>query len=118
VILTGVALLAVSCSPNEANQKGVGASCSTDKDCQSGQTCLNFKGGYCGVKGCFHDTDCPTGSACVAYVDGSNYCFLTCVEKIDCNQNRPAEYESNCSSNVTFVDGKQGDRKACVPPSG
>ena len=61
------------------------------------------------------------GGRCGNYVriqhdDGMNYCFRTCVDKPDCNENRDAENESNCSSSVTFVDGANG-RKACVPPS-
>ncbi|MBT8468891.1 MAG: hypothetical protein KJN97_09095 [Deltaproteobacteria bacterium] len=45
-----------------------------------------------------------------------NYCFRVCQDKPECNRNRTAENESNCSANVVFVDGP-GDRKACVPPS-
>jgi hypothetical protein len=45
-----------------------------------------------------------------------NYCFRACVDKAECNANRGPEVESNCSSNITRVDG--GETKACVPPSG
>jgi hypothetical protein len=82
-----------------------------------GQSCLQFKGGYCGEADCLHDTDCPASSACIAHDDGTNYCFRTCLDKAECNENRDPENESNCSSSVTFVDGDMG-RKACVPPSG
>ena len=47
--------------------------------------------------------------------EGTNYCFLVCNEKEDCNQNRSGENEANCSSNITRVGG--GSEKACVPPS-
>lgn len=125
-------LMAFGCaddsSESEANKKGVGAQCTQDSEClQEGdcatgpcirQTCLNgFKGGYCGVKACTKNDECPTGSACVTHTDGNNYCFLQCSSKADCNVNRTAAYESNCSSSVTFVE-KSTTGKACVPPSG
>jgi hypothetical protein len=104
--------------------RGVGAECGADGGgCASDQMCLTeFKGGYCGEKNCAHDTDCPSGSACIAYMaaaDGgtTNYCFLVCINKADCNVTRTTANEANCSSNQTFVDGTMG-RKACVPPSG
>lgn len=103
----------------EAQKHGVGAACTKDADCFVGDTalkCLSFKGGYCGLEGCQGDADCPAGSGCVAHDDGSSYCFLLCTDKPQCNYTRPAEIESNCVSNVDFVDGKNG-RKACVPPS-
>jgi hypothetical protein len=114
------AAAAVSCSDNgtPAEQRGVGAQCVTQSDCKEGLDCLDFKGGYCGLSGCTHDSDCPEGSACIlSYQPGTNYCFLVCVDKSDCNHFRAVDYESNCSSNVTFADGAKG-RKACVPPSG
>jgi hypothetical protein len=112
--------LASACGDDDdgtpADQIGVGAQCANDDQCKEGQTCLlQFKGGYCGLDNCTGDADCPAGSACVAH-EGTNYCFRICVEKIECNRNRALENESNCSANITFVDGDQG-RKACVPPS-
>ncbi len=103
-----------------ADKIGVGASCSANGDCLEGQVCLlNFKGGYCGLTGCTGDVDCPGGSACVTHDDGVNYCFRICTDKAyDCNRNRPPEIESNCSSNITFVESGHTGAKACVPPSG
>lgn len=101
----------------EADKIGVGAVCSVAEDCLDGQVCLPFKGGYCGLSGCTGDVDCPQGSACVKHTDGVNYCFRICVDKAECNRNRPVDLESNCSSSVDFVDGK-GTLKACVPPTG
>jgi hypothetical protein len=118
-LMTTVALAISSCGGDgtEADRAGVGAACSKAEDCpKEANQCLAFKGGYCGLEGCQKDQDCPSGSACVAHTDQKAYCFLICVEKIDCNRNRPAEIESNCSSNVTFVSGNKGI-KACVPPS-
>jgi hypothetical protein len=111
-------LSALSCGGGtEADRQGVGAQCTKADDCLTGQQCLPFKGGYCGVQGCTADKDCPSGSACVHHTDGINYCFRTCIDKVDCNRNRSLENESNCSSSVTFVEtGKTV--KACVPPSG
>jgi hypothetical protein len=102
---------------SEAQRRGVGAACAGDLDCaEPGQTCLAFKGGYCGVEDCSSNADCPFGSACVAHDDGTNYCFLICTDKPQCNLGRPLEFEANCSSNVTFVENANG-KKACVPPS-
>jgi len=102
---------------SEADRRGVGSECSNNDDCtEQGQTCLPFKGGYCGVAGCVEDTDCPGGSLCVTHDDGANYCFLVCGDKADCNANRSVDNESNCVASVTFAD--QGSGKACVPPSG
>ena len=81
-----------------------------------GQTCLAFKGGYCGVQGCAKAGDCPVGSACVSHTDGKNYCFLICNDKAQCNVHRPLEVEANCSSSITFADGTKNS-KACIPPS-
>ena len=111
-------LLVVGCGSN-ADSLGVGAQCTMTSECNTAEheVCLTqFKGGYCGLEGCMHDTDCPTDSACIAHTDGHNYCFRTCDLKTDCNANRDATVESNCSSSVTFVD-PAANRKVCVPPS-
>ncbi len=80
--------------------------------------CLTeFTGGYCGIKDCSEDADCPSGSKCVIHDNGSNYCFLNCVEKVDCNSNRPDDVQSNCVGNTTFVE-EEVEVKSCVPPSG
>jgi hypothetical protein len=106
-----------SAGGNEAQRRGVGAACSRNEDCsETGQTCLPFKGGYCGVQGCTTAAGCPVGSACVTHSDGKNYCFLTCTEKPQCNLSRPADVEASCTSSVTFADGTKSS-KACVPPS-
>jgi hypothetical protein len=111
-------MLVVGCGGN-ADSVGVGAQCTMTSECATdlAETCLPFKGGYCGVEGCVHDADCPELSACVMHTDGHNYCFRLCIDKTDCNANRDPVNEANCVSNVTFVDGTQG-RKACVPPNG
>lgn len=109
-----------ACGGNSADNLGVGAQCAATSECDTtlNEVCLTqFKAGYCGVEGCTHDTDCPTDSACIAHTDGSNYCFRTCATKPDCNANRDAVNEANCSSTATFIDPVMG-RKACVPPSG
>jgi len=117
-------LLAFACGGDddtEADRLGVGAQCvGTDIPCdeETDQVCLTqFKGGYCGLEGCADDDDCPEASACILHTDSKTYCFRICVDKAECNANRDADNESNCSSNVNFVEGAQG-RKACVPPSG
>ncbi|MDZ4696082.1 MAG: hypothetical protein SGI86_13115 [Deltaproteobacteria bacterium] len=103
----------------EADRLGVGAQCAKTDDCQDGQTCLTqFKGGYCGISGCTKDADCPATSACVAHDDGMKYCFRTCAEKIECNENRTLELESNCSSSATLVETQKSPTKVCLPPSG
>ena len=120
VVLSGVVLsgaVAACGDESEAQRRGVGAGCLTNDDCtETGQTCLAFKGGYCGVAGCVTDANCPDGSGCVAHTDGSNYCFLICDAKADCNVSRAADSEANCSSTATWADANNG--KACVPPSG
>jgi hypothetical protein len=117
------AVLMLACGDDDddagsaAQRRGVGAACTADPDCEEpGQRCLPFKGGYCGVAGCQTDANCPSGSACVTHDDGSNYCFLVCREKPECNIYRPADVEASCVSSIDFTDGK--GLKACVPPSG
>jgi hypothetical protein len=116
----GLLALLAACGDDDpkADRLGVGAQCTSTDQCdeETNQQCLAFKGGYCGIQGCTGDADCPEASACIAHTDGMNYCFRTCVEKVDCNANRDADNEANCSSSVTFVDDTMG-RKACVPPS-
>ena len=109
----------------EADERGVGAACNDDGDCNpegadtdgiQDQRCLQpFAGGYCGIEGCLDHDDCPDGSACIAHTDGKNYCFRICTDKAECNENRPADVESNCSANVVFTSPLSV--KACVPPS-
>jgi hypothetical protein len=102
----------------------VGAQCDVQEDCRKDeregdvtkQCLLQFKGGYCAIDGCERDLECPGGSACVEHSDGTSYCFRVCNDKTECNRNRAPENESNCSSNVTFLERSGG--KACVPPSG
>ncbi len=111
-----IALL-VGCGGDDADDLGIGAECAVNDDCdvEGGQSCLGFKGGYCGLEGCLAHEDCPESSACVAHDDGINYCFRICVDKVDCNENRSVENEANCSSSVDFVEPLAA--KACVPPS-
>jgi hypothetical protein len=111
-------LLTLGCG-SDADALGVGAECASNSDCdtEGGQSCLGFKGGYCGLAGCTGDGDCPESSACITHDDGRNYCFRTCANKPDCNANRSVDNEANCVSSVTWVDGDMG-RKACNPPSG
>lgn len=115
--------LSVGCGDGdtEADRIGVGAQCAASAECPAEMgielECLRqFKGGYCGLRGCVGDGDCPEGSACIAHEDRNNYCFRVCQNKSECNRNRSVENESNCSANVVFVDERQ-ERKACVPPS-
>ena len=115
-----VVLLLCSCGGgSEAIRRGVGAECNASLTCsEADQVCLTeFKGGYCGRSACLHDADCPQGSACVTDDGQVNYCFLVCLDKPECNGGRDAEEESNCSSNITFVDEQDDNIKACVPPS-
>jgi hypothetical protein len=112
-----LAMMLVACGDDDADDLGIGAQCEIADDCAPDQSCLPFKGGYCGLSPCAHDVECPPASACIAHDDGINYCFRTCVDKVDCNANRDLENEANCSSSATFVDPADG-RKACIPPSG
>jgi len=111
-------VLAAGCGGSDADALGIGAECTVNEDCNvdDGQSCLGFKGGYCGRQDCTGDIDCPEDSRCVAHDDGINYCFRTCVDKVECNENRSVDNEANCSSNITFVDAPASG-KACVPPS-
>ena len=117
-VVCWLALFVSSCgdSGTEADRRGVGAQCTKVEDCASGQQCLAFKGGYCGLQGCAANRDCPVGSACVHHDDGMNYCFRICVDKVECNRNRLLENEANCSASITFIETTNS--KACVPPSG
>ena len=112
--------LLAACGGDDADSLGVAAQCTATDECDSdnGQSCLlDFKGGYCGIVDCTDDTGCPDNSACVTHDDGMNYCFRTCTDKAECNANRGADNEANCSSSVTFVETQAGSVKACVPPS-
>jgi hypothetical protein len=119
--------LALACGDddgNAADRVGVAAECSTSSPCPTARrgddqlqlVCLSaFRGGYCGIADCQSDTDCPDGAACVSHDGGERFCFRTCQDKAECNRNRSAENEANCSSNVDFVSAQSA--KACVPPS-
>ena len=117
--LCALVLAAWGCGSNQnaANQAGIGAQCSMTSDCTTaGEVCLTeFNGCYCGLSGCVHDADCPQGSACVTD-NQTNYCFLVCAAKTDCNLHRSAANESDCTSSLPFVDGAM-NRKVCRPPN-
>lgn len=126
-ILVACAVLAMACGDDEdgteADRLGVGAECASDDDClQEGDGGINlrclrqFKGGYCGLEDCVNNAECPERSACVAHEDNVNYCFRSCVDKPECNLNRSPDNESNCSSNVDYVEDDTPG-KSCVPPS-
>ncbi len=104
----------------EADRLGVGSECTSTDECDESteQSCLpDFKGGYCGIVDCRADADCPEFSACVLHDDGNHYCFRTCTDKAECNENRSEEFESNCSSSIEFLEEQEEPTKACVPPS-
>lgn len=130
-VLWLTALAALACHAEEpegteADQVGVAAQCQVDDHCNHEhetegdpfelQCLTNFKGGYCGIVDCTAHEDCPEASACVTHDDGRNYCFRLCVDKAECNLNRDADQEANCSANITYVGADVG--KACVPPEG
>lgn len=122
LLLTLGLVLAIGCGDDssESDRLGVGSECMATDECDedTNQSCLAaFKGGYCGIENCASSEDCPEDSACVIHDDGTNYCFRTCLDKAECNANRSVDNESNCSSNVDFIDDV-GNLKACVPPSG
>ncbi len=116
LILFATSFSGLSACGDDANDEHIGGECDSKGDCENEElTCLTeFKGGYCGAKDCEGDDDCLDGSICVTH-EGTNYCFLVCLEKEECNDNRESDNESNCSSNIDRVDG--GNDKACVPPS-
>jgi hypothetical protein len=112
-------MFAFACG-DSADDLGVGGQCTGNDQCDADtmQICLPFKGGYCGIAGCTKDADCPDLSSCVAHTDGMNYCFRNCIDKGECNRNRDAVNEANCSANITFVEpANNTGLKACVPPS-
>jgi hypothetical protein len=121
VTLAAFLLVFASACDDDADDLGIGAQCTADDQCNVDlmQVCvLQFKGGYCGKKDCVTEADCPDLSSCVIHTDGKNYCFRNCLDKAECNENRDAENESNCSANITFaVPADNVGLKACVPPS-
>lgn len=123
LFVAGTLAVGVACGDddNAANDRFIGAECSVIADCDDDNEdtepldcLLEFAGGYCGDASCLGDVDCPDGSVCVEDV-ATNYCFLTCVNKSDCNDHRTVDNEANCSSNVVILDGT--NTKVCVPPS-
>lgn len=111
----------------DADDSGVASECEVSEDCpiwehedetEEQLTCLTqFTGGYCGIQGCESTADCPERSICVAHEDGESYCFRECLDKAECNENRP-EHEANCSSNFVWAEPEDDDgAKACIPPS-
>lgn len=116
-----LALVPLAAGCGDADSLGVAAECSTEAPCpelddEVTLACLTeFKGGYCGLKGCAANADCPENAICVTH-GGENYCFRTCTDKTECNANRTEKNEANCSSSITRVEA--GSSKACVPPSG
>lgn len=103
----------------DADKLGIGAQCDAENTCATNDdfeiACLTeYKGGYCSLKGCAKNADCPEDSICVTH-NGANQCFRSCTNKDECNANRDADNESNCSSSIETVEKDSG--KACLPPS-
>lgn len=103
---TLVLLLAVvGCQANT-----VGNSCTVDRDCDRGQTCMldGFPGGFCS-KGCVQEgatTDCPAGTICTR-TSGPNpaiFCGNSCTEDAQC---RGGAYLCRAITNSA--------EKACAP---
>lgn len=72
------------CGPKITGTQALGAACTADADCLTGQ-CLTeaedkrFTGGYCTLKGCDRlGTPCPTGSACQPIGPNSRICLQEC----------------------------------------
>lgn len=119
----------VGCSDGtEADRIGVAAICEENADCPEVdvageatqlQCITDFSGGYCSIPDCDGAADCPDGATCVAHTDGRNYCFRECASKSECNANRPADDEANCSANFEYADAADdaAGLKACIPPS-
>jgi hypothetical protein len=118
--LTLLAATGIACGSSDANTLLIGGECADNAACDNEDlTCISaFAGGYCGSEGCTADADCAEGSVCVTH-EATNYCFLVCVDKADCNTNRTVENEANCvgAGTLTRVDPAAGEDKACVPPS-
>jgi hypothetical protein len=123
----GTALAAMACGDddgNEADAVGIAATCAATADCPrvpfaGADECLTqFTDGYCGLPDCTVSADCPQGAICVLHDDGATYCFRECLDKPECNRNRPPEAEANCSSSFDFNDPADDvGQKACIPPS-
>lgn len=122
-----LAVLLSACGGADADAVGVASTCERSSDCPEVtidgavvqlQCIRDFSGGYCSIEGCTEALDCPLASTCVAHTDGSNYCFRDCLDKGECNANRPPDLEANCSSSFDFAtpSDDQG-QKACIPPS-
>lgn len=86
-------------------QSSVGRPCTSDQECDFGQSCLTqLPGGYC-TKSCSIDGDtreCPGGTVCANH-GTALLCSATCQQQSDCR----AEYECNGVSNSSL--------KACRP---
>lgn len=121
ISLSIITLFSCSDSEPQVDQIGIGGECTVNNDCNQELdtlACLSeFKGGYCGKADCSSNLDCPVGSVCVAH-EGSNYCFRSCAEKVECNENRSLENEANCSGSFTLANISDSTTlKACIPPS-
>jgi len=104
---------------NESDKIGIAGECKTDEDCKTeGLTCLlDFKGGYCGVADCTKNEDCPESSLCVTE-NSKNFCFRSCTDKVECNENRSEDNEANCSGSFDLASQDDTTKlKACIPPS-
>lgn len=128
-----LALSCVACGDDDANHAdtiGIAATCATTSECPRVPShsadggvvqlvCLTqFKGGYCGLPDCTTSADCPNQSICVLHDDGNTYCFRECLDKPECNANRPVDDEANCSSSFDFNEPMDDmGQKACIPPS-
>ncbi|MCS6915666.1 MAG: hypothetical protein RMK29_12540 [Myxococcales bacterium] len=79
------------CGPKRPMGGGIGAACTRDADCATGQ-CIteaqdrSFVGGYCTVRGCNERQPCPAGSSCVGVSGGMRVCLAHCMKPEDCRK--------------------------------
>lgn len=98
------------CGPKRSGGGAVGAACTGDADCATGQ-CIteaqdrSFVGGYCTLRGCGERQPCPMGSSCIGF-NGMRVCLAQCMRDDDCRKGYAC-----CSGPGPIIPGRQ----VCVP---
>ncbi len=95
-----------SCVPKKGIDKGVGATCATGDDCNSGSCLDSFPGGYCTSACGTQFQTCEPGSECYSFGDGGSSCLVLCQGNEECRQGYRCE---------EVASGDSGSRGYCVP---
>lgn len=94
------------CIPKKGLDRGVGATCSSNDECNSGTCLTSYPGGYCTSACGTQFQACEPGSECYSFQGGAANCYFMCQDNSNCRAGYRCEQ---------VASGDSGNRSYCVP---